>query len=123
MDIGQIVLNILYMPSAFKKLGNVSMIDLIKQSGYVEVHDQVNKHMIKDALELHRECIKDWIISSEDQRTDKGWYITDGKPGKYVVGYSAIKGGSFELPEFENVEDACAEYIIKEIESLRSYCR
>jgi hypothetical protein len=123
MDIGQVVLNILYMPSTFKELGNVSMIDLIKQSGYVEMHDQISKRMIKDALQLHKECINDWIIYSEDQRSDKKWYIKDGNPGKYIVGYFAIKGERFELPEFENVVDACAEFIMKEIEILRSYCR
>ena len=38
--------------------------------------------------------------------------------GKYVVGYFSEKE-RFELPKYDNSGDACAEYIKRELESLR----
>jgi hypothetical protein len=117
--IDNVIENILYMPSKFHSLGDISMLELFRESGYIQAHTFITTENIKSALVNHQECVRDWIISSGDKRVSSGWFILDQDNGKYIVGYFS-RTERFELPEFDNVEDACAEYIKRELESFRN---
>jgi hypothetical protein len=119
MDIRIIIEDIIRLTDRFYSLGDKSIYDLLKDSGYFEVNDQIQENDIADVLSQNPDLIEQWLIWSEDKRTISGWYFTeDKKTGKYVVSFYPSKSGLEKL-EFSDKRLACAAFIKREIESIR----
>ena len=58
------------------KKRNVSKVELLRQSGYSE-SEPIPEQDIEAYLRLHPDLVDAWIRDSEDQRTSKGWWITE----------------------------------------------
>jgi hypothetical protein len=56
-----IVMQIVTMPRRFHSLGNISIFDLLKETGYFELHDQVSVSNIREALTRDRACVQEWM--------------------------------------------------------------
>lgn len=117
MDIRNIVNKIVNIPLEYKR-GNKSFAALLKASGYLELQDEVNEADIVSALAEYQNCINEWVIFSDNKRTDSGWFIQKGSNAQCVVGYFPTEIG---IPEniFTNEKLACAFFIKKEIESIK----
>ena len=109
---------IIELPRKFHTLGNVSFSSLLRATSYFEVYDQISEAEIREALARCPENIQEWMQYSEDKRTS-GWYIIENNK-RYEVGCVAEDGDRKKQVQYKNQIDACASFIKREIEDLRS---
>lgn len=115
MQKDRIIEDILLIPEKYHTL-NVSLIFLVNESGYSQHYSDISETDIYEALKQEPEIAKQWLSYSEDKRTSLGWYLQQAGRG-YYVGSLTEKSGSVLYP---NLLEACAAYIKKEIEGIRS---
>ena len=102
------------LPRDFLEVGNLSIVDLLRRTGYYDNRELLTTQGIQVYLRSHPGLLDDWIGYSEDKRTSRGWYLernTDSKPPRYILGY--LPRG--EETEFTSAEVACSEFIIREV--------
>jgi hypothetical protein len=99
------------------------MFSLLEETGYFELHDQVSVRDIGNALARDPECVQEWMQESEDQRCSAAWYFVRNDEGCYEVGYLDVKSDPniTNRVQYENAIDACAAYIMHNIENMRLY--
>lgn len=104
------------LPARLKKRGNVSVWQLVQDSGYKTNPELLTVRAVKDYLASHKDLIEDWLMYSRDKRTTEGWYIKGLGFGLFTVGY--YPGGPTKV--CLNRRSACAEFIVQEIRSVGS---
>lgn len=109
--------DIIHLPSEFKK-SNISLFDLLQNSGYFENHNNIKEYDIAKALISNPECIQSWLLWSDDKRS-YGWYFKECGNKKFLVGFYP-ENVNYPDITYENVFDACASFIKKEIDSISS---
>lgn len=119
MEVSDVIAGLIHLPRRFNSLGNVSIYDLLKETGYFEMHDQVSEESIHEPLAQQPECVDEWINYSEDKRSSTGWYLKQEGGGTYVVGYFAGKNGEHSKFRYANRIAACAAFIKCESEHIR----
>ncbi len=72
---------------------------------------------IRAALVSEPECVKEWLVYSEDKRCESGWYFMQTEAHKYTVGY--YPPGDKSCTIYDDLLDACAAFIGEEIEDIR----
>ena len=105
-------------PSRRFNEGSMSTYELVRQTGYLEVYDEISEAGIRDTLARYPECADQWISYSEDKRTTSGWYIKQEEDA-YKVGYLSPKGAKEIEIRYANRSDACAAFIKHELEDIR----
>ena len=101
----------------FRRVGDRSVLDLLKSSGYVDQHSQVTEDDIKSFLIANPELIDTWIGQGADGRG--GYYMltptsVSNSSGAWVVGPPR---GSAE--HFQDGFLACARFIKLSAENWR----
>jgi hypothetical protein len=104
------------MPNDFIASGNKSMIQLLMESGYKNYKKNIAKDEIQNFLETHPALIDSWEMYSLDKRCSSGWYLLH-ENGEWKVGYHKI-GGKEHEQRFQSGFEACAVFILKELEQL-----
>ena len=104
----------------FERRCNVSMIALLKESGYLENFNEVTEARILEYLQQHPDLVGTWVLYSENKRTDGGWYILTPRdsqipPNVWAVGFYPAE----ETREFPDGASACAFFVKQEVESIR----
>jgi len=117
MEKVNVIKNIINLPQEFCK-GSVSIFSLLQESGYFDLYEQITEKDIKEELTQHLECIKEWLLYSEDKRNTSGWYFVQNNIEKYIVGYFSLEENEITYEYLDKVE-ACAVFIKKEIETIR----
>jgi hypothetical protein len=115
--VSDIIFKICSMARDFTVYTNKSMVQLAKESGYLEYKDLVTKEEIIKVLQDHPSFISDWIDYSVDQRIKTGWYFIHRDNNKWVVGYYNGKGNENEQ-YFTLYYEACAIFILIEMEGI-----
>jgi hypothetical protein len=82
------------MPAEFHRRGDVSILKLFKESGYLEHASSIDIQDIQQYLTAHPDLVSDWSAYSEDQRTDRGWYFD--QEAKQIGYYSVARGCEHE---------------------------
>lgn len=108
------------LPSMFHRRGNVSIYDLLKETGYFEMNQQISEKIIQAALLQHPECVDEWLNYSEDKRTSTGWYLRQEGINTYVIGFIEKEIGGKRQSRFIDRITACAAFIKREVEDIRS---
>lgn len=116
-EINKTVDRVIHIPYDFHHK-NKSVYALLSESGYFELHDQVNQNEIIEVLKIHPHLVNEWLQWSEDKRTNEGWYFTKGDDGKCFVGHYP-EGKEFEEIKSSDEFIACAAFIKREIENIR----
>ena len=84
------------MPLACRERGDVSMADLLAESGYTDCPDDITEGDLEKHIREHPDLIQLWLVESEDQRCTPAWYLkapAEGSPARgWVVGF--YPGGS-----------------------------
>ena len=111
---------IILLPKMFTDLGNISIYELLKQSGYFQNFNQITEKDIFNELSHQPERIKEWILYSENKRSDSGYFIEQKEKDSYIVGYFSLKGGRRDQTEYHKGNEACAAFIKHEIEEIRN---
>jgi hypothetical protein len=119
MDIENVVSVIVNLPGDFKRFGNISSYNLLKQSGYFETYNKIEVKDIIVVLNRAPKLVNSWMSWSEDKRADSGWFFLKDKANNYIVdNYAAQKDSGKCI--YSNPIEACAEFIKREIESIRT---
>lgn len=111
--------NIIFLPRQFYTLRNVSIFNLLKQSGYFKLHAQIDNGDILKAVTEHRDVINDWLTWSDNKKVTEGWFFKRNEDETYVVGYFPYDKSKKQI-EFANADEACSYFIKKEIEAIRN---
>ncbi len=114
----QLIKDIIFLPKKFYDEGNTSIYSLLKGSGYFELYERVSESGILEVLTQYPECVNQWLDWSENKRTNSGWYFKQDERGKYIVGFFPVIDGLKQI-EYSDSKEACADFIIKEIEEIR----
>lgn len=109
MNPDSVVASVCRIPVAFRQLGGKSLHQLIAESGYWEMSDQLSAVAIERCLRQSPELVDDWLGYSADKRTSGGWYFVD-EGAHFVVGQ--IQG---QRLVFADPLVACAEFILREV--------
>lgn len=110
--------DIVFLTTKFYKENNRSIYSLLKETGYFEFHNQVNKSDIYECLILYPDCIIQWLDWSENKRSNSGWYFTQETATKYIVGYFPSTEDLKPII-YSDMNEACATFILLEIEDIR----
>jgi hypothetical protein len=116
MSIDSTVSNVINLPGNFHDRGDVSVYVLLQESGYFAVHEDVTEGAIHDALRRHPEVANDWMDFSEAKRASSGWFLRRGGAKGFQVGYYP----DHELVDYSDELAACAAFIKREIEDIRT---
>jgi len=119
MKKSDIVGQLVTLPRRFHSLGNISMFSLLEVTGYFGIHEQVSEADIRAALVRCPECVQEWLQSSEDKRTSRGWYLRENDGQCYETDYIADAQTRTNRVQHDNAIDACAVFIQYELEDLR----
>jgi hypothetical protein len=121
---GDTITRVCQMPVAFQERGNISMIDLIRESGYLRDYQNVTEAAIDAFLRRHPELTSHWIQYSQDQRCSPAWYLVGPRDGHPDLRWTVGRHPSSPKKEwsFPDHIAACAFFIKQEAESLRSMC-
>ncbi|WP_136525382.1 hypothetical protein [Geomonas ferrireducens] len=108
------------MALEFENRGNISMVGLIRKSGYPAIHDQITENEFSEYFRNHSELIETWLAESDNKRTSSGWYIKEPgdsftKSKQWVVGFYP----NGETREFHEAAEACGFYLKMEAEEIR----
>jgi hypothetical protein len=107
---------IIEIPKEFKRKKDISIFQLLVNTGYIKNKNDINIEDIKKELKEKPELIQFWLNYSEDKRTSGGWYLLKKNDSTFIVGN--IDGRSKSI--FTDCFDACATFIKKEIEAIRN---
>jgi hypothetical protein len=118
MERNQIIKSIMSLPEKFYSEQNESIYTLLKETGYFELHAEINEKDIFDLLIQYPEHIKQWLNWSENKRSSSGWYFKESENQKYIVG-SFPDNGKLKTSEYTNAAEACSFFIKREIEDIR----
>lgn len=62
------------VPRRFKERGDVSMIDLLSEAGFLTSDTELSETGILAALHGDPSCVDDWLTLSVDNRSE-GWFV------------------------------------------------
>lgn len=112
-----IIKKILDIPHDFNAQGNISPYDLLKKSGYFEVHEKINEQNILNELRKNPKYTEDWFVYSGDQKSG-GWYLEEINKNLFVLGYYP-SDPNIKSVEYVDKNEACAAFIKRKIEIIR----
>ncbi|MGI5975808.1 MAG: hypothetical protein ACOX7E_08730 [Paludibacter sp.] len=113
-----IIKTIISIPKKLYTERNKSIYDLLKESGYFDCYESIDTKDIFNVLTQIPDNIEYWFRLSEDKRVDSGYFIEKLEHDKYIVGYHQAHIVS-NLLEYDDINEACASFISKEIEEIR----
>jgi hypothetical protein len=97
-------------------VANKSSLTLMQESKFLDFHNDITKQDIKEYLFRHKNLIGNWEIWSDDKRT-WGYYLSIS-PKKCIVGSIDENGKENYSKSFRKAEDACAEFILREVSEI-----
>jgi hypothetical protein len=109
-----IVAKICALPVQFKFRGNVSIVQLVAESGYHTDPDALSVAAVSAHLHENPDLIDAWLMYSEDKRTSSGWYVSQRSTGTFEIGYHPAG----ERISVSGRAPACAEFIVREVRSI-----
>lgn len=97
------------MPREFRRRKDVSMVALLKESGYLRARSEVTVATLQIHFASHQEDLDGWVSSSRDNRSSPAWYVVEprGSDATWVVG----RHPGSQREHFENGAEACAVYV------------
>ena len=107
------------MASEFYRLRNVSMIDLLKSSGYVQNPSAVLEEDLEVVFRAEPDLIDEWVKLSENKRTRDSWgLVRPDSPdsAEWIVIYPNGR----KQRSFPDGFKACAFFVKQEIEEYRA---
>jgi len=106
------------LPETFKA-GNISMFQLVNETGYCRMADKVSEALIRAALGKHPAYAQSWIEYCDDKRSSGTWYIAPpDDENRYEVGYFTESLRRQHQVCYDNLLDATASFIKRELDSI-----
>lgn len=106
------------MASEFYRLGNVSMNNLLKSSGYLQNPSAVLEDDLEGVFRAKPDLIDEWVRLSENKRTRDGWWLV--RPDSpHTSDWIVIYPNGRKQRKFPDGFKACAFFAKQEIEVYR----
>lgn len=120
MNVQTITESLIKLPHVFNSLGTISISDLLKETGYYEMNQQITEEIIHTELIKQPQSVCEWLTYSEDKRSSTGWYLKQDGINSFTLGF--IGGGRGEYTQQKYVDQiaACAAFIKREAENIRT---
>jgi hypothetical protein len=115
--VSDIIFKICSLPRDSHIHANKSMVQLTKESGYLEHKAFVTKDEIIKVLKRNPAFIQDWIDFSADQRITYGFAFQHLVEDKWTVGLYNTVNQDWERI-FNDGYEACATFILIELDSF-----
>jgi hypothetical protein len=114
------------MPIAFRERGDVSLVALLRESGYLWRRATISEVALEEHLRAHSDLVDEWLRFSEDQRCSPAWYLVGpGRGAELRDGWRVgVFTGSKPRPAervFQDGFTACAFFVKRQAEDLRRY--
>jgi hypothetical protein len=121
MQLSSVVSSICRMPLEFKSRGDVSMLRLVAESGYLTNKALITVELLSAYFAKDPESIDAWLLQSLENRSSPSWYLLEpsaaNAQGKWVVGFYPGQDREY----FERGEDACAVFVKNRLIQLSEY--
>lgn len=117
MDATKSIATLIDLPRELRIRGDVSMFFLLKEAGYFDAYDSISEEGIQAQLQGRADSIREWLMYSDNKRTDRGWYFQQQDGAGYIVGY--FPSGVEQPRQYSSGADACAFFIKRELEEIR----
>ena len=114
------------MPIAVKERTDMSIVGLLRATGYLDTSETIAESSIETYLRAHPELVDAWVGYSEDQRGTPAWYLLESGDAYWhnegwVVGFLPESGTPCLEQKFTNGYEACAHFIKRYIELLSEH--
>lgn len=119
MDMHMIARNVVQIPRLMQKDTHLSIASALELTGYNQNYSSIETTQLAEALAADKTLLDEWKQYSEDKRTTSGWYI-EFTQNDFIVGYFESSRGSTQKLHFTNPVDACAAFVKREIENIRT---
>jgi hypothetical protein len=94
--------------TSFRGAG-LSIRDALAGANYSSLRSTFAPSDLVPLIKRNPELVQDWLLFSGDKRTSGGWYLLESG----VIG----QVGVHEQARFDTIEDAVAEYVVRELDS------
>jgi hypothetical protein len=126
MNKDKVIATLCTLPMSHKLRGDVSEVDLIRESGYLNIGTQILESDIEAHLRQRPELIDVWLQHSEDQRCSPAWYLVPPKPTErdattWRIGYTPQTSTEHKEREYGDAYSACAWFIKNAAETLKGF--
>ncbi|HWA25037.1 MAG TPA: hypothetical protein VG734_05125 [Lacunisphaera sp.] len=112
----EVLERIFSLPLELHLRSQVSLLQLVKNTGYPALSGQIDVGSIKDAIRGRQGLIDAWLDYSREKPANWGWFIEGPDDGIYLVG---SRTRSLEMPwQIREVEEACACFIKAELDAV-----
>src|SRR5688572_6325992 len=112
MDTDVVLSRICQLPHEFRRRGDVSMLDLVRDSGYLNNRDVISEPHLEQYFRMHRDAIDAWVLESMDNRGTPAWYLVapSNVEDRWTVGYVGENGPADRELLFSDGAKACASF-------------
>ena len=115
MDVDDIILKVVRLPETLRHEPSQSISSLLKASGYLEIHGDIDKPKILKVVRAHPEYVASWLQWSDDIRSSPNPYFMQPDDGRAIVGF--YPGNYFKV--YSDICEACAVFIKLQLETIR----
>lgn len=111
------------LPQEFRRRGDVSMIDLVRDSGYLRSPSAVTEEHLERYFRANPDAIDSWSLHSMDQRCAPAWYLVEpsDNAGQWAVGYLTANGQRTREAFYSDGAKACASFVKQWLDLIGGY--
>ena len=95
----------------------LSIHEMVTRTQYLERREELTVAAVRESLAASPERLAEWLEYSADKRSKGGWYIR-AEHGCVEVGHLGSDGRVAEKRSYADLEEACAEFILRELEQI-----
>jgi hypothetical protein len=115
-DRGSVLEAIYSLPVVFRLQGNVSLLQLVRATGYPVLQPEIGVEEIRAGLAGREGIIAVWLEYSREKDPDWGWFFQGPYQGFFLTG---SRTRSLEGPiNTRDAAEACAYFIKAELDSI-----
>lgn len=102
----------------YRSQEELSIYEMLRRIGYPTQRTSLTVDTIRMVLASEPERLKEWLAYSEDKRVDAGWYLRRSDGGDFEVGNLCRDGSVSERRNYQDLEDACGDFILHELDEI-----
>ena len=121
MKLSSVISAIGRMPTEFRSRGDVSVMQLLIDSGYLASQSAITIDLLRNYFAEHPEAVEAWLRLSWDNRSWPSWYLQDPRSADsqamWVVGFYPGEHREY----FEQGADACAVFVKNKLTQMSGH--
>ena len=113
MDNDELLSRVCQLPEEFRRRGDMSMVDLIRECGYLRSSNTITEQRLEGYFQANPDAIEGWLLESMDQRCSPAWYFQQPSEttGQWIVGYLNRNGQTDGEVSYNDAARASAFFV------------